>query len=209
MYIKDHRYVYSADNCLFAFVYLFYFIYTLLSAGNTFSSTSHSILSQSYNATVFYFDNISFLAYVLNQVFLPKESSVSHASYRAMVLTICFQLFKQQTILWRQSSWKKWNAWWCTTIRHATFISCSVKDKLISEISFWILFIFKRWNVLQIFIFNLDVRKVCLFTNKQDFFNIIAFKGFRAISEFVRANMGPCCWKFDRNMLLSISKQQK
>ena len=53
------------------------------------------ILSQSYNATVFYFDNISFPAHVLNQLFLPNESSISQASYRTMVLTICFQLFKK------------------------------------------------------------------------------------------------------------------
>ena len=59
------------------------------------------ILSQSYNATVFYFDNISFLEYVLNQLFLPNESSVSQASYRTLVLTISFPLFKKQTILWR------------------------------------------------------------------------------------------------------------
>ena len=61
----------------------------------------HTILSQSYNASVFYFDNISFLAHVLNQLFLPNEYSISQASYRKMVLTICFQLFKKQTILWR------------------------------------------------------------------------------------------------------------
>ena len=55
------------------------------------------ILSQSYDATVFYFD-ISFLAHVLNKWFLPNESSVSQASYRTIVLTICFQLFKKQTV---------------------------------------------------------------------------------------------------------------
>ena len=38
------------------------------------------ILSQSYNATVFYFDNISFLEHVSNQLFLPNESSISQAS---------------------------------------------------------------------------------------------------------------------------------
>ena len=59
------------------------------------------ILSQSHNATVFYFDNISFLAHVLNQLFLPDASLISRASYRTMVLRICFQLFKKQTILWR------------------------------------------------------------------------------------------------------------
>ena len=51
------------------------------------------ILSQSYNATLFYFDNISFLGHVLNQLFLPNGSSISHATYRTMVLTFCFQLF--------------------------------------------------------------------------------------------------------------------
>ena len=63
--------------------------------------TITDILSQSYNATVFYFDNISFLAYVLNPLFLPNESSISQASYRTKVLIICFQLFKKQTILWK------------------------------------------------------------------------------------------------------------
>ena len=55
------------------------------------------MLSQSYNATVFYFDNISFLEYVFNQLILPNESSISQASYRTMVLRICFELFKKQT----------------------------------------------------------------------------------------------------------------
>ena len=58
------------------------------------------ILSQSYNATVFYFDTISVLVHVLNQLFLPNQSSISQASYHTMVLTNCFQLFKKQTILW-------------------------------------------------------------------------------------------------------------
>ena len=57
-----------------------------------------NILSQSYNATVFCYENISFLAHVLNQLLLPNESSISQASYCTMVLTICFQLFKKQTI---------------------------------------------------------------------------------------------------------------
>ena len=56
-----------------------------------------TILSQSYNATLFNFD-ISFLAHILNQLFLANESSISQAPYRTMVLTICFQLFKKQTI---------------------------------------------------------------------------------------------------------------
>ena len=40
-------------------------------------------------------------------------------------------------------------------------------------------------------------------------FNIIAFNVFQAILEFVRGNMEPCRWKFDRIMLRGISKQQK
>ena len=48
------------------------------------------------NAAVFYFDNISFLEHLLNQLFLPNESSVGQASYRTVVLTICFQLFKNK-----------------------------------------------------------------------------------------------------------------
>ena len=99
------------------------------------------ILSQ--NATGFYFDNISFLQHVLNQLFLPNESSSSQASYRTMILTICFQLFKKQTILWRKVGWKIWNQWWYTSIRHATCISCNLKDVLISEIPIGILYIFK------------------------------------------------------------------
>ena len=47
---------------------------------------------------MFYFDNISFLEHVLNQLFIPNESPISQASYRTMVLKICFQLFKKQTI---------------------------------------------------------------------------------------------------------------
>ena len=46
------------------------------------------ILSQSLNAIVFYFDNISFLEHVLNQLFLRNESLISQQFYRTMVLTI-------------------------------------------------------------------------------------------------------------------------
>ena len=54
----------------------------------------YTILSRSYNAPVFYFDNnISFLDHVLNQLFLPNYSSISQASYRTVFSTICFQLF--------------------------------------------------------------------------------------------------------------------
>ena len=64
------------------------------------------MMSQGYNGTVFYFDNISFLECVLNQLFLPNESSISQASSRTMVLTICFQLFKKRTIF---TGWLKKN----------------------------------------------------------------------------------------------------
>ena len=45
-----------------------------------FISFFQSILSQSYKATVFCFDNISFLEHVSNQLFLPNERSISQAS---------------------------------------------------------------------------------------------------------------------------------
>ena len=59
-----------------------------------------------YWAKVFYVDNISFLEHVLNKLFLPNESSISQAFYRTMILPICFQLSKKQTILWRLCCWK-------------------------------------------------------------------------------------------------------
>ena len=59
------------------------------------------------------------------------------------------------------------------------------------------------------FYFNLVKQKVHFFINKQGFFNIIAFKVFQAISEFVRRNMEPCRWKFDQIMLHGISMQHK
>ena len=67
-------------------------------------------------------------------IFFPNESSISQASYLTMDLTICFQLFKKQTILWSRVVEKQWNAWWCSSIRHTIWISFSVKDELISEI---------------------------------------------------------------------------
>ena len=80
---------------------------------------------------------------------------------------------------------------------------------LISKIPFGIFYIFKQYNVLQMFFFNLVKHTVHLFTNKQDFFNINAFKVFQAISEFARGNTEPYRRKFDRLMLRGISKQQK
>ena len=82
----------SAKTCYEILMKRMFFCYITDSCVNV------CILSQSYNASVFYFDNISYLAHVLNQLFLPDESSVSQASYHTMVLTICFQLFKKQTI---------------------------------------------------------------------------------------------------------------
>ena len=94
-----------------------------------------TILSQSYNTSVFYFDNISFLGHVLNQLFLPNERSINQASSRTVVLNICFQLFKKQTFLW-----------WCTSIRYTTCISSRAKDvflRFLSEL-FTYFYIFKR-----------------------------------------------------------------
>ena len=107
-------------------LYLFYLLFNIVNCKENYLKIKithvklrvflyQDILSQSYNATVFYFDNISFLEHVLNQLFLPNESSVSQASYCTLpnessisqasyctlVLTISFQLFKKQTILWR------------------------------------------------------------------------------------------------------------
>ena len=50
-------------------------------------------------------------------------------------------------------------------------------------VDFWdvfrnFLFIFKRWNVLQMFFFNLVVRKVCLFTNKEEFLTLLHLRFF-------------------------------
>ena len=137
-----------------------------------------NILIQSYNATVFYFDKISFLAHVLNQWFLLNGSSISQASHRIMDNGFN-NLFPtvQETTHFMEVGWlkknktkqkknktkkkqkkkkhthknkknknkkQKRNAWWCTSIRHATRISCIVKDELISEILFGILDIFIR-----------------------------------------------------------------
>ena len=70
-----------SESCLFIFIH-FYRIHGIW-------QNLPNILSQSYNASVFYFDNISFLEHVSNQLFLPNESSISQASYCTMVLTIC------------------------------------------------------------------------------------------------------------------------
>ena len=50
---------------------------------------------------------------------------------------------------------------------------------LISEISFGILYKFKRYNVLQMFFFNLVENKVRLFTNKQEVLTILHLRSFR------------------------------
>ena len=135
-------------------------------------------LSQSYDVTVFYFDNISFRVNVLNHLFLPNESSISQASYHTMVLTICFQLFKKQTKKKKQKKKQiQWSVWWSTSIRHAICISCIVED----ELTF-----FSDWNVLQMFFFNLVERKVRLFTNKQEFLILLHlnfFMQFQNMSE--------------------------
>ena len=59
------------------------------------------------------------------------------------------------------------------------------------------------------FFFNLVEHKSPLVHKQTRIFNIIEFKVFQAISEFVRGNMEWCRWKFDRITLRGISKQQK
>ena len=56
---------------------------------------------------MFYLDNISFQKHVLNQLYFQNESLISQAPNCTIVLTICFHLFKKQTILWRQGGRKK------------------------------------------------------------------------------------------------------
>ena len=50
---------------------------------------------------------------------------------------------------------------------------------LISEISFRILYIFKRLHVLQMLFFNLVEHNVRLFTNKQEFWTVLHLRSFR------------------------------
>ena len=50
---------------------------------------------------------------------------------------------------------------------------------LISKIPFGIFYIFKQYNVLQMFFFNLVKDTVHLFTNKQDFLTLMHLRYFR------------------------------
>ena len=56
------------------------------------------ILSQSSNATLFYFDNIFVQTNALGRMVRLNESSFSWASELTLVLTICLKLFKKQSI---------------------------------------------------------------------------------------------------------------
>ena len=56
----------------------------------------HTILSQSYNATLFYFDNIFVQTHALGQLVHLSKSSFSEASKLVLVLTICLKLFEKQ-----------------------------------------------------------------------------------------------------------------
>ena len=134
--------------CIFLFIVIHFFISNKwpiwLSSGITQQRARWNFLMKFWQlylyiywakATVYYFDNISFLEHVSNQFFLPNESSISQASYRLMVLTICFQRSGNKPFYGGGVVEKKWNAWWCTSIRRVTCISCSVKDVLNTEIS--------------------------------------------------------------------------
>ena len=165
------------------------------------------VLSQSYNATVFYFDNVSFLEHELNQLFLPNESSISQASYLIMVVTICFQLFKKQTIFGDSVVETKMK--WMVMYQYPTCDMHCVHRKRC--VDFWDFFRnslhVKRKNVLQMFSFNSVARKVRLFTNTQEFLTLLHERSFRQFQNL--SDLGPCRWKFDRIMLRSISKQRK
>ena len=67
---------------------------------------------------------------------------------------------------------------WCISIWHATSFSCIVKDEF-SEISIGMFYLFKRLNGPQFFFFNLDERKVSLFTNKQELLTLLHLRSFR------------------------------
>ena len=53
------------------------------------------------------------------------------------------------------------------------------KDELLSEIYFGILLICKRYNILQMFFFNLVECEVRLFTNKQECLTLMHLTYFR------------------------------
>ena len=71
---------------------------------------------------------------------------------------------------------KKWNAWWCTSIQHA-----SMHHKRWTDFSdfFWNASHFKWLNVLQIFFFNLVKCKVHFFINKQEILTSLHLRSFR------------------------------
>ena len=86
-----------------------------------------------------------------------------------------------------------------------TCISCIVNDKLISEISFGTLNIFKRLIVLQMFFFNFVERKVRLFTNKQELLTLLHLRVFRQFQ-----NLPDETWsRAAENLHSSISENQK
>ena len=81
----------------------------------------------------------------------------------------------------------------------ATCISCSVKDVFISEIPFGILYIFKRYNVLQMFFFNLVEHKVRLFTNKQEFLTILHLRSFGQFQNLLKET-----WSLSAESLIEL-----
>ena len=85
---------------------------------------------------------------------------------------------------------KKMQCMVITSIRYATCISCIVKDKLISEISFGILYIFKRKMFHKCS--SLIERKVRLFSNKQEFLPLLHLKSFRQFQNLSEEMMEPC-----------------
>ena len=102
-----------------------------------------NMLSQSYNAIVFYFDNISFWEHVLNQLYLPNECSVSQASYRIMVKQSVSNCSRNKPFYGGRVVEKK------NEMKGYQYPTCDMrfvqrKRYVDSEISFGILYIFKR-----------------------------------------------------------------
>ena len=63
-----------------------------------------TILNQSYNATLFYFDNFFAKTCTLDEVVRLNKSSLSKAFEPTLVLTMRLKQFKKQTILLRKGS---------------------------------------------------------------------------------------------------------
>ena len=100
------------------------------------------IQSQSYNAIVFYFDNISFSSACFKSIISPKRmfsqsSILPYNGFNNLFPTV------EEANHFMEVRWlKKMKS--MVMCQYPTCIWCIIKDELISEISFGILYIFKR-----------------------------------------------------------------